>query len=360
MIYITLLIICSLTLLPTGRSDGNIRFFFHIFTFLSLWMISSLRIDIGTDYVNYVTLYDRITSVVYSYDFKTEPLYYAISIISDYVGGGTVMMFSLVAFITLLPIYLLKDKTYFSILLFAYICVLFLPSLSLIRQAAAVSFLIPATLSLIRGEKKHAFFMVVIASGFHYSALLFIPFFIVREIKISPVIGMAGVIFFWLIIDVINLPQIILTSPLLQQTKYGVYATNMYNESTEMGSGLGVILKMLPSFIFISFASLFGWINKSNEVVGARLVILLNYAYILSTILSAKIRIFNRLSDFLLFVPIVTIVFLARNINLKGNRIIVVGTICLLLFINFCLTIYTNRSENGSGLGIYPYKWMLS
>lgn len=360
MVYLAILIVCSLATTLAYRVGGGVRALSFVFTFLVMWLMSSLRVDIGTDYANYITLYERITSGIYNYDFKIEPLYYVVSIVSDYFGGGTEMMFSLMAFITLLPIYLLKDKTYFSILLFAYICVLFLPSLSLIRQAAAVSFLIPAALSLINGAKKHALLLVIIASGFHYSALLFISFIFIREVKIIPIIGMSGVIFFWLIIDVVNLPQIILTSPLLQQTKYGVYATNMYNESTEMGSGLGVLLKMLPSFIFIFFASLFGWINKSSEVIGARLVILLNYVYILSAILSAKIRIFNRLSDFLLFVPIVTVVFLARNINLRGNKIIVVGVICLLLFVNFCLTIYTNRSEHGSGLGIYPYKWVLS
>lgn len=360
MVYFAILFICSLATTLAYNAGGGARLLSFLFTFLVIWIMSSLRIDIGTDYVNYITLYERMMSSGYIYDFKTEPLYYAVSAVSDLFGGGTVMMFSIMAFMTLLPIYLLKDKTYFSILLFAYICVLFLPSLSLIRQAAAVSFLIPATLSLINGDKKLSLLLVVMASGFHYSALLFIPFIFLRGVKIGPIIGIAGVVFFWLIIDVVNLPQIILTSPLLQQTKYGVYATNMYNESTEMGSGLGVLLKILPSFILIAFASVFGWLNKTSGVIGVRLVILLNYAYILSAMLSAKIRIFNRLSDFLLFVPIVTVLFLARNIKIRSNKIIVVSVVCLLLFVNFCLTIYTNRSDNGSGLGIYPYKWILS
>ncbi|WP_446494287.1 EpsG family protein [Escherichia coli] len=151
---------------------------FFASTFIILLVISALRTDIGTDYVNYVRLYNDIIhdSFVNS---NVEVGFYLVVTLSNYISKEPQLMFMIMSLITLTALFSTKKMRGF-LGVFGVICVMYLPSFSLIRQTAAVAFVLCAILSLIEGNKKQFLLYIGIGSCFHLSALIILPFILLK------------------------------------------------------------------------------------------------------------------------------------------------------------------------------------
>lgn len=356
--YITLLfgsIITVFTCFTNARLLKKLGFFI---LYMWLFSLSALRWNIGTDYKNYVKQYFDINNAGY-WDPKIEPLYYLLVRFTKLSVDNVQLLFASISLITILAYWCYSKKQNMLLAIFCFYTVLYLPSYSLIRQALAVCIVIIASQYVIEGKNKKSIFMVFIAAGFHYSALLFIPFILLKKIKIKSLIGLSLLLALIFLTVYYNIPRIILNSSLLQSTKYGVYSNNIFSNPTELGTGLGVIIKALPAIIFIVIADLFGWTNKESKKDKVYFLLWVNYAYLTAIILSLSVQIFNRLSDFFMFVPVITLCEIYNLIKNKNNRFIIVGVIAMLLLINFILLIIKNPSSNLGGLGISPYQSIL-
>lgn len=338
--------------------NRTISAFITFVIFTLLWVISSLRYEIGTDYVNYVKQYNEVKDLGF-FSTSLEPFYILIVKLVYFAGDDPQYLFSIISLITLLAFFASYDKEYSFVAIFAFVTVIYLPSFSLIRQCAAVSILLLASKALIDRKTVKSFWIMLFAAMFHFSALLFLPFILLRKYRIKFQYGMILISACVLLILLYNLPLLILQSSLLAGTKYGVYADNMFSAKTEVGTGLGVILKMAPSITFVICSELFKW--RKNKELSSVLIPLLwfNYAFVIAVMLSVNIQIFNRLVDFMMFAPVLTAIYLPQFIHNPFNRRLIVGLFLLIFFVNFSLTIAKNDVSNQSGLGISPYQSIL-
>lgn len=340
-----------------GDLSNRSKIFFSLTSTILLIAMASLRINIGTDYENYIQLYDVLTSHTYIYDFGIEPFFYLVNILSSYFEHGPMIMFFIMSVITVIPFFVLSRKYSTFVISIVFLTSIYLSSLSLVRQMAAASILLLSANYLLEGKIKKSLFFVMIASSFHYSSLLFIGFIIFRRFKISAVTGFMGILILYICINIINLPYMILTSPYLASTKYGAYAGSSFANETEFGSGLGVLLRIAPIIITIVMIYFERMNKRGRDADEINLVLLFNYAFIFATMLAMYVRIFNRLSDILAFVPIITLGVMSSK--LKLNKFIFVGFFIFFMVMRYFVTVFNSPSSLHSGLGIYPYEWIL-
>lgn len=359
MFYIGVLIFSiSINLISEIIKNKNLRSILLFITLFCLWIISSLRYDIGTDYVNYVKLFDEINSLVGT-SASLEIGFKFIVEMCSYFDIGYQSMFALMAGITITVFFYSKKMQTLSGI-FAFITIAYLPSFSLVRQVASIAFVCTSAFYLLEHNVKKSIVAMILGCLFHSSAILFIPFIIFRKIKVNPFFGIISLIVLYVIISKYNLAQLILDNPMFRETKYGAYSDyELFNQQTEMGTGLGVLLKILPSLMFILFSYTFRSYSDKQACYISGLICLFNYAYIIAIILSTQIHIFNRLADTFLYAPILAFVALNTLPTSMHNIRFVKGLFVIAMALNFILTIYKNPSAATGGLGIYPYQTIL-
>lgn len=343
-------ILCSLNDLIKNKF-GNL---FLVLTVFSLIIMSGLRIDVGTDFPNYIYLYKKLTSLYYNYDFQIEPGFYIINVLTKAMFDDVHMLFFIMAIVTVMPSYLIAKKSSSLVIMVVFLCTIYLYSFSIVRQMAAISILLIASYYLLENKIKTSIFWVAIACLLHYSSLIFLIFIFLRNIKIGLLKGIMVVFLFYVFVNMFELPKMILSSDIIQGTKYGVYENSVYNKETKLGTGLGVLLKLSPIFLTIF---IFHIHKKQLDRTGCNLIILINYVFILATQLSLTIHIFNRISDIMMFVPVITGYYLYNN--LKSNRSLYLGIFISLHICNYIVTIIKNPFSLGSGLGLTPYQSIL-
>ncbi|TMW70550.1 EpsG family protein [Alteribacter natronophilus] len=158
--------------------------FFAFFAMMTLVVVSGLRINIGDTYyyrhafeTNVFTLEDAVSQK----DFGFAVMQYLLQQIS---GDAQILIF-VTALITnvLIVMVLYKYSRVFELSLYVYITSgLFLVSMNGIRQFLAAAIIFAATKYIMDGSWKKFTIVVLIASAFHQSALIFIPiYFIVRR-----------------------------------------------------------------------------------------------------------------------------------------------------------------------------------
>lgn len=153
-----------------------------IISFLILFLIGALRKNVGIDYNLY--MYNQIPRVLSGEFDAVEPLSALVFIMGAKMGSNqyifAIIQF-LIVFFTLAGIYFSSPSYSFSmmlILLTGY----FNSSLNLMRQMITVSLFLFSLRYIINEEKKKYFFAMIIATLFHYTAVLFIPtYYFVRQ-----------------------------------------------------------------------------------------------------------------------------------------------------------------------------------
>lgn len=160
-------------------SEKGKKALFCIYSFLQMSMLSSFRYNIGTDYMSYMRLYGESLKYGINY-YYFEPGYNLINWLSDCIGGGFTCSIVISAFLTVGPIlytiYRYSENTLLSVLLYIMFG-FYTASFSLIRTHLAVAI----SLLAIPFLRKRNFFIytiiVLIASLFHITALVMIPFY---------------------------------------------------------------------------------------------------------------------------------------------------------------------------------------
>ncbi|MCS2150039.1 EpsG family protein [Scandinavium manionii] len=359
MLYIFLLLaslaFCSVQYVKSAKPLG---IYFLYSTLFMLFLFSALRYGVGTDYKNYVKIYHEINSSIGT-DANIEFAFYNIVKFCDYIGADVELMFAIMSAIIIIVFFSAREmRTIWGV--FAFICILYLPSFSLIRQSAAIGFVCVASFAIINNRVKYAFALTVIGCLFHMSAILFILVILCRRIKIGIGLGFVTILTIYVLLSKFNLAQLVLDNEFFRESRYGVYSdSGMFAKQTEMGTGLGVLLKLLPSFIFLLLSR--GYKRSDDKNIDALNILnCLNYIYIIAILFSIQIHIFNRVVDLFMFVPAVTFVSLNRLGLTRDNEKIWRLIFSILIFLNFVLMIYSNPSTAFGGLGINPYQSILS
>lgn len=331
-----------------AQQVGNKRqeCFCRIMVFLILWIPASLRYGIGTDYFNYCSIYEHIDIDWYTNDVEVG--YVGLNQLFHTLQLGHEWLFAAVAGITYAPLcFGLPKKGYAWWMLF-YVLTIYFNSYTLMRQSIAISLSLYASVQLLQGHSKRYLISIVLASFFHTSALLLLIAFILKYMNFNrwnTLLLAVGGVFFMFKFDFISK---LFESEFFLNSKYGDYAFSSFNRETEMGSGLGVVVKCLVpcSCIFLS-NKIQNAKRKNGFLVG------MSIAYLLAMSLAVQIHIFNRLVDVVSFISVLGIGVISMS-RMRYRKILLLYLLCLSA-LTFEYNIAVAQASRGEGLGISPY-----
>lgn len=324
--------------------------------FLLVFVPAAIRYDIGTDYLNYLAIYEGTSTTrtleVYKY---REPLFYFVNWILQNIEAHFQWLFVTFSFVFTFVVFKTYSNKHAWLLHFLFFSMLWLYSFNGMRQAVALSWSLLALFYFFDKRYILFFLLTVIGASFHQSALFIamaglaalIPLNTYFKIRIAPLvfIGIIVLTFISMSIVLVYIEQILL---LIGFTRYaGYFSSDTHFIIRDFGSGFGVLTKVLFSVYIILNSKAFVSINKNYW-----LVIILTFAYAVSLVLASKIIIFARMVDTFAIAPIISaylLVELQRNKQIHRLVLMVFLLFLLLSFIKSSqgnITTYSNPKMN--------------
>ncbi len=221
-------------------------------SFLVLWLISGLRFNVGIDYNIYSYIYYHPLSTQAAF---VEPIYLYVNKILRNLGFSSQSFFLLVSFVTLFFIFrgIKKYSTDFYLSLLLYVIIAFyFESMNLIRQYLALSVFFIAYEYILKKNFFKYLLCIIVASLFHLSVLIMIPFYFILRTKFSRIVLLAFVVIS-LIFSYINIISFLLKYILMfvSDNKYLVYLYNI--NPAVSNTGLKLIFTNLMCVVFLVF-----------------------------------------------------------------------------------------------------------
>lgn len=155
--------------------------------------ISGLRYSVGTDFFTYIMMFNRLSSTSFREFLKHKDFEWGFYIIQKAAGwlGNYKMMFFLCAVITIIFIYLAivqhRGKISIGLSFVLYLFIYFPGSFNIVRQHIALAIVVYSFRYIFKKNFKKFLLFSILASSFHLSALIIIPFYFVvpYESKLS-------------------------------------------------------------------------------------------------------------------------------------------------------------------------------
>lgn len=333
-----------------------VRNFFLGVAFLLVFIPSAIRYDVGTDYLNYLKIFNN-SNLLEKYKIK-EPLFYFINWFLKLINAHFQWLYVIIAFIftaVSFKAYPKKNQWLLHLLFFSSIWFI---SFNTLRQAIALAWSLLGVFYYF--NRKYSFFFIsfLIASTFHQSALFifmvgiiaFIPFSRKSKETILPLV------FIIIIFVVFISPNFIFTyiEKFLIVFGYSTYA-NYFSNITyfitrNTGTGYVVLVKIFFSCYLIINAKNFLQINKNYWFL-----IILIFLFGLSSALAYHIIIFTRMAMVFIIAPIIG-GYLLKNIQ-KNKKI---KKIVLTLFLIILLLAFIKESFGTDVSKLNPYQTIFS
>lgn len=297
----------------------------EIFKTISNNEIDGLYIESGYIYLNkFVSIFSN-SYVLVQILTTGICLYFTYRFISDNIQ----IKYHGIAFIVLLC----------STLYLSYYC-------SGVRQGIATSICLFSTKQIINRRFIKFIILIIIASLFHKSALIFLPAYFVYKKKMS-----TKHLILLLILSYISAPLIkqIFDIAIMQVTGHYMGYATMFNEGANSKTGIGVIIRM-TFWLTILFLAHYGTSNNSTNknilinlfVVGICLYLMFRYVDIL-----------NRFNDYYLSYVIVVFTFAVESFNKPSRKFFYIYSFLILIALFISFVLFANES-------FIPYKSYLN
>ncbi|EME4040079.1 EpsG family protein [Morganella morganii] len=321
----------------SNRFSANL---FYFISFISVLSVLILRYNVGTDYNSYEYIYYNIKQ---DENYLEPGFIFLLKICRQYSLSSEVFI-SLFSIISTSFVYLTAKHYNKFIFITFYILVLYFQNMTAIRQITAVCIALYALHYLIEKSNVRFVIFILLSSLFHSSTLLLLPFIFFNYFYFNRLRYIPFILLFIAFVLYIDIFSFIENLNILQGTKYYSYLNSKFNTPTQLGSGLGVVLKIIPALLFIIYL-----FNK--KIPSYNLLYVLNIFYILSIILSAKIHVFNRLPPIFSIAIPYSLYFIKSNYN-SLKYLFLIAIIFLIFFEN---DIRISDKSLNKGLGITPY-----
>lgn len=150
--------------------------------FSTIFIVSSTRYGIGSDYFSYKDIFD--------YETSTEPLFSLVRFLTKSICGNYSVFVAIIFCLSFgVKLFVFNKLCYKR---GVYLCVMLFCSfyyiayeMNAMRQGVALSFSLLATYYAYIERKKQFYVTCIAACLFHYTALIFIPFYSLLKIKVS-------------------------------------------------------------------------------------------------------------------------------------------------------------------------------
>lgn len=251
-------------------NSKNHRLLARWLLFFTLFIPAAIRYEVGYDYGNYSEIYNGLVD-----SYIDEPGFLFLQNFARYLHLDTQWIFVLTSFVMYFPIcFCIKRKSFFMISSF-YTLYVYIESLSFVRQFLAVTFLICALYYYLYSSSKIKAYLYGCSSLlFHLSALFVLLTYPFKKIKLGKPIYIYGMIFaFYILIVKFDFINLLFTVAMLLIPRYGGYMNTDWNSDVEIGSGLGVFIRLsIPFTIFFFRKKIFEQNSKNLYLIMLNLV----------------------------------------------------------------------------------------
>ena len=357
MIVYTIPMILCLIFQLSKLDDKKSKIAFNI-TITILFLISAIRYNVGKDYQHCIDIYNWIENN--STGVYVEIAYKYLNIIIQKIPFMNVyyLFITTSAFIIFSFGYMIKKEIkqeYWFVSIFIFIgSGVFFATLNLIRQYIAITIILLA-LPLLRNRKYIEFFLLIIlASLFHTSAIIMLPFMIFYIIfhnykfhKILTVIYIISLIFM-----IIDIRQIIETLSFIIPQRWQWYLNSEYLTSRNTSA---IVKQLVPNLLLI-----FIMLNRKKEIIDIEkndIYILMLYTDVIITNCFYGILVLLRFSYFFDISLIFIIPVVLELLKTYDKKIIILGNLGIWGYY-ILLTVVTIFIMNGQG--VMPYNTLLS
>lgn len=229
-------------------------------------IIGAIRYFVGADYQSYIYIYENRNGMelkeVFTYNW--EILFSIIIKIADILNDYQ-YMFAIISFLTIIvlyaTIYNYKEKLSLGFMFFLYLFLYYTASFNIIRQALAVVIVSYSYKFIINRNLKKFLLTVLIASFFHTTALVFLPFYLICDKNETRRKIIKSIYAFLAIIVVLNYSTIInILSKVMFFEKYELYSTEIQS------ANLDFILNAIILMIIILFKKALVKYDSKNEI----------------------------------------------------------------------------------------------
>lgn len=316
----------------------NKKYPFYVFSFAVLFLFLALRYDFGNDYMNYYIIHTNINAGVKTWG-NEDVLYRYINLLipNFYLFVTVLSAFYISTILFMIRKNLKKSNYWLAVLILLINPYLFLVHLSSFRQTIAICIVILAVHFLTKKKRFIYILLIIIAAGFHISAVLVLPIFILINQK------KVNFIYFLVIIGGLIL---LLFSPLFD---FGIkwaldFFPQNYTFYYEQGSQNSLRATLISSFFF--FLVIFN-INKleGKEIIYGKLSLIGTIISLLAYKLSMLTRI-GMYFDVFLIVSLPLILSRIENKYLKVLLFLITLFIFILRYWSFFNNIIWSDSYN--------------
>src|SRR5690554_800814 len=331
-----------------------------LIAFLIVFLPAALRYEIGIDYFSYKIIFENIRDGLDPFwQSKMEPGFYFLNWMVANLGLGFEWLVGLTSLIIFTLFFLTYPKKYKAYYHFLLITLVYFTANNLLRNWLALGFVWLAVFSYLKEPRLFRFLVLIfIGSLFHKSVILFLAFPLLAKLNIFARNKLAYIFVSLLIIFLAlwsdTLIKWLMSGSLSQALGYARYSSGWYAQDTELGSGIGVLIKIL----FLAYPLL--WLNTSNprdDFASNKIIILLIWIAIISIIAAAKISIFHRMAHLFAFVFNLILLWYLLNKKVPFSRV-AVWLFLTFMFLTFNKSILdgsTDYMETCRGARITPY-----
>lgn len=333
---------------------------FKAIAFLLLLLTSGLRYETAVDWVNYKRFFEDVNPIFTIFEngltgffneYHTEPLYTLLnSFIRTFTDDIQVLFFVISLITTTLlfkSIQFFSERKYFffSIMLY-YVLIFFVLDMSGIRQCISLNIVLYAFRYLIERKNIRFLLIVVFASLFHFSALIFLfaPLLLGKKIRLSSllIIMSLGIIIFvfrirWLTYSIQTIESLYPDNIVVSKIYAYTISNAIYTKEVK-------IYIMLLINIFLGIVILYGrdryWKNNvTNSIFFNLLVAYFFFIFVFWEISAIGFR-------FGLYFILGLIYFLPKIVDFfsKNSRILVLSFIIMYSFMHIRVYILEDKS----------------
>jgi|GEM_PF-2305882 len=308
------------------------------FCFLLLFVPSAIRYGIGTDYVNYLDIFNRIKA-----GGSYHPKEFGWEILNIFAGKFALpfqFVIAFASFFTILPFFK-TEKKHFFIIIVLFSCLYYLNSFNITRQVLAMSILWYAYLNLLKKEYINAYVLVFLAAAFHNYALIFFVVFIAAQFL--PLNKKRILIIFLVFVA----SYFVVTKYLVPIFISFVYPGVTHEFYTENNISILATVKSIPRFLVLGFIVFF--INEEqNEKRELNYVYWLVLGLAISDLLGVSFLMFQRIRIYFFMAYLAAFKILILNTDIKEK-------IAKLVFISFIIANYLVRFLWIGSAEVIPY-----
>ena len=179
-------------LAPSVTQNSRPNRIFWILSMMVPLLLSALRWKVGTDYTTYVDLYHSFANIdslalFFQNIIDTEPSFIILNMLVKVVFNHYLFVFAFSALLILAFFYRsiedYHEQSSVMLAVVVFLFLIFLTSLNIVRQMIAVAIVFYATRYVFTRNYKKAVIWLIVALSFHYSALIIVPFWLLRGEK---------------------------------------------------------------------------------------------------------------------------------------------------------------------------------